>query len=77
MTGSELTRRQRTVLSSLYFGNPKTAQWLGVRSDVLWRLEERGFVGRNADMQPKWHITTAGRDALDHADRIGTRSSTI
>lgn len=55
-----LTRRQRTVLASLETGS-RTARWLGVRSDVLWRLEERGLVARNGDMEPRWRITDAGR----------------
>jgi hypothetical protein len=59
----DLTRRQRTVLMSLETGS-RTARWLGVRSDVLWRLEERGLVSRNSDMEPRWTITLKGREAL-------------
>lgn len=58
----KLTRRQMTVLGSLEFGNGRTAKWLGVRSDVLWRLEERGLVSRNA--HERWRITDKGRAVL-------------
>jgi ribosomal protein S19E (S16A) len=51
-----------TVLGSLEFGNGRTAKWLGVRSDVLWRLEERGLVSRNA--HERWRITDKGRAVL-------------
>jgi hypothetical protein len=61
---SDLTPRQITVLSTLEFGNPQTARNIGVRSDVLWRMEERGLVARNSDMDPRWSITGGGRAAL-------------
>jgi hypothetical protein len=64
MSTAVLTRRQRTTLDTLYF-QARTARWMGVRSDVLWRLEERGLVARNSDTEPRWRITPAGREALD------------
>ena len=57
------TRRQATVLATLEFADRRTARWMGVRSDVLWRMEERGWVARNA--HDEWHIMPRGRDALD------------
>lgn len=65
MAARHLTKRQRTVIDTLSFGSPRTARWMGVRSDVLWRLEERGLVARNADMEPRWRITDAGRLAVE------------
>jgi hypothetical protein len=59
-----LTRRQWTVLSSLEFGNGRTAKWLGVRSDVLWRLEQRGLVSRN--LHDRWRITDKGQTVLEN-----------
>jgi len=60
----KLTKRQRTVMWSLCFG-AHTARHLGVRSDVLWRLEERGMVARNSDMEPRWTLLQKGRDAIE------------
>jgi len=57
-----LTRRQATVLATLECRDRMTAADMGVRSDVLWRLEERGLVARNAHEQ--WHIRQAAKDAL-------------
>ncbi len=48
--------------------NPRTADNIGVRSDVLWRLEERGMVARTGPVgrgREKWYILPAGRDAAD------------
>lgn len=59
---SKLTPRQTTVLRTLAFADRMTPQRIGVRSDVLWRMEERGLVARNAHDQ--WRITPKGRDAL-------------
>lgn len=61
--GGQLTRPQAIVLRALSHGGYRTARELGVRSDVLWRLEERGLVGRNLHQQ--WHIRQAGTEALD------------
>lgn len=43
------TPRQRTVLQSLLTRDRATARYLGVRADVLWRLEQKGLVTRNSD----------------------------
>jgi predicted transcriptional regulator len=37
---------------------------LGVRSDVLWRLEERGLVRRDSDIEPNWYITDKGKKII-------------
>ena len=63
MTGRALTRRQAIVLRELSHATDKTPRELGVRSDVLWRLSERGFVGRTA--QDAYYIKPAGLAALD------------
>jgi hypothetical protein len=60
----KLTRRQAIVLRRLYNDvSAMSARDIGVRSDVLWRLEERGLVTRNTHQQ--WRIRPAGRTALD------------
>ena len=44
---------------------------LGTRSDVLWRLEERGLVSRNFHHQ--WRITSAGEAAYEASRDAGWR----
>lgn len=62
------TPRQATVLGTLECVDHRTARWMGVRSDVLWRMEERGWVSR--DLHEQWYIRPGGRDALDrHRER--------
>jgi hypothetical protein len=63
MSNRTLTIRQYTVLQTLGCGRKMTASEVGVRSDVLWRLEERGLVARN--LHEKWHIQPAGQAAVD------------
>jgi hypothetical protein len=64
-----LTIRQYTVLQTLRMGRRMTARQIGVRADVLWRLEERGLVGRN--MHDQWRIRPDGVEAVDaEADRL-------
>jgi hypothetical protein len=60
-----LTRRQAIVLRTLSGPSrtPMSARTLHTRSDLLWRLEERGLVHRNAHQQ--WRILPAGEQALD------------
>jgi hypothetical protein len=63
-----LTRRQYTVLKTLYSRGKMTADDIGVRSDVLWRLEERGLVARDSSLgrgREKWFIHQAGRVVVD------------
>lgn len=66
-----LTRRQFTVLRDLSYG-PSTPARLGVRSDVLWRLVERGWASAgmpHTDRRfDRYSITAAGRAALDAHD---------
>lgn len=64
-----LTRHQVIVLRALSTssGAAMSARRLGTRSDVLWRLEERGLVQRNAHQQ--WRIEPAGKQALDDYTR--------
>ena len=59
-----LTKRQRTVLVSLLSGAGYTAKEMGVRSDVLWRLEEKGFVVRTL-FGDVWYITGSGRREVE------------
>jgi len=64
-----LTRRQAIVLRTLS-GPSSTAMSgrdLHTRSDLLWRLEERGLIQRNAHQQ--WRILPAGEQALDDYTR--------
>ena len=56
------TPRQVTVLRALSHGGYASAKALRVRSDVLWRMQERGWVTRNAQQQ--WHIRPAGERVL-------------
>ncbi len=63
------TRRQYTVLQTLEFGRKMTAKQIGVRSDVLWRMEERGWVARDA--LDVWHILLAGRQAIARYEEKG------
>jgi hypothetical protein len=63
------TVRQSTVLATLELQNHRTARWLGVRSDVLWRMEERGWVGRNNYDQ--WYIKDGGHSALARCRSVG------
>jgi hypothetical protein len=61
------TTRQGTVLRTLAMGQKMTAAEIGVRSDVLWRMEERGWVARAmapTPAQEKWHILSAGVAAI-------------
>lgn len=65
-----LTTRQTTVLQTIQHGEKMTARELGVRADVMWRLEERGLAARNA--HEKWYILPAGREALAaELERLG------
>ena len=60
------TRRQYTVLCTIAQGQKMTAKQICVRSDVLWRMEERGWVARSC--QPGgdvWYIYPAGRAAIE------------
>jgi hypothetical protein len=56
------TGRQVTVLRILWRRNGMTAKAIGVRSDVLWRMEERGWVTR--DLHGRWRIKSAGIEVL-------------
>lgn len=58
-----LTKRQRAVLTLLATSGSKTPRYLGVRRDVLWRLEERGLVGSMSG--ERFSITRAGREAIE------------
>jgi hypothetical protein len=59
------TQRQGAVLNTLDSGFARTAKWMGVRSDVLWRMEQRGWVTRNGfTLDEKWKITPNGQQAL-------------
>ena len=63
-----LTWRQYTVLLTLRMSNPMDAATIGVRSDVLWRLEEMGYVARSGMLgrhRERWYILPAGRKAGD------------
>lgn len=65
------TIRQGTVLRTLAGRGSMTAVLIGVRSDVLWRMEERGWVTssgmiRRAD--ERWTITATGHEALDRLE---------
>ena len=65
-----LTRPQAIVLRRLYNDTcAVSAREIGVRSDVLWRLEERGLVTRTwgpcRRPDAQWRIRPAGRTALD------------
>jgi len=69
LMGKRLTRRQAIVLRRLYDDICAAgAREIGVRSDVLWRLEERGLVTRTwgpcRSPDAQWRIRLAGRIAL-------------
>jgi hypothetical protein len=61
------TRRQYTVLQTLASGWKMTAKQICVRSDVLWRMEERGWVARTyaSTLTDKWFIRPAGKAAIE------------
>lgn len=59
------TRRQLTVLYTIRHGQKMTAAQIGVRSDVMWRMEEVGWVAR--DHFHVWHIQPAGAAVSDKA----------
>jgi hypothetical protein len=63
------TRRQKTVLWTLRMGQKMTAADIGVRSDVLWRMEEVGWVARSVHgpLGDIWYILPAGRAVSDRA----------
>jgi DNA-binding MarR family transcriptional regulator len=67
--GKKLTWRQYTVLQSLLIKNRPTAAVLGVRQDVLWRLEEMGMVTGGMPMRDRkreqWSITRKGTEAVN------------
>jgi hypothetical protein len=59
-----LTFPQRRALGELRRATVgRDAASIFTRSDVLWRLEERGLVARNYHQQ--WRITPAGEAAYD------------
>ena len=54
------TIRQYTVLQTLW-ARKMTAKQICVRSDVLWRMEERGWVARSCyPSGDVWYILQAG-----------------
>lgn len=66
------TTRQGTVLYSLNAAvgtGRRSARDMGVRSDVLWRMEEAGWVARSYTCRKrpddKWYIKAAGIAALE------------
>lgn len=67
MTAAQpLTFAQRRALCELRWATrSRTANSIFTRSDVLWRLEERGLVTRN--IHDEWQITRAGEDAYTEA----------
>ena len=65
-TAAGLTFPQRRVLGDLMRATvSRDARSLNTRSDVLWRLQERGYVTRNLHHQ--WRITPAGERAYEAA----------
>ena len=63
---NELTFPQRRALGELRRATVgRSAKSIYTRSDVLWRLEERGLVSRNLHQQ--WRITPAGERAYEAA----------
>lgn len=61
-----LTFPQRRVLGALMNATvPRTAKSIGTRSDVLWRLQERGYVRSN--FADQWSITSRGERAYEAA----------
>ncbi len=73
VSGEErLTFPQRRALGQLVGATVgRSAKSLYTRSDVLWRLEERGLVTRN--LHDQWRITSAGEAAYDAAQERGWR----
>jgi hypothetical protein len=78
-----LTRRQAIVLRALHNGAQISARDLHVRSDVLWRLSERGLVvhawGPPRSPDAQWRIQPAGVRVLDaytsrQAGRLASRA---
>lgn len=64
MTAERLTFPQRRALGELLRATTsRTAKSIFTRSDVLWRLQERGYVTRN--IHQEWRITPAGQQAYD------------
>lgn len=64
------TQRQKTVLWTLRMGQKMTAPQIGVRSDVMWRMEEVGWVARSGPGPgglETWHILDAGAAVSDKA----------
>jgi len=58
------TTRQFTVLATLATAaQPRTAKDMHVRADVLWRMEEAGWVSRTA--WNGWYIKDGGQAALE------------
>lgn len=65
-----LTFPQRRVLGDLMRATAgRTAKSLHTRSDVLWRLEERGYVARNIHQQ--WRITAEGQRIYERSREGG------
>jgi hypothetical protein len=66
-TGSTMpTTRQATVLATLASATgsgKRTAKDMHVRSDVLWRMQEAGWVART--LHQEWYIRDAGQAALE------------
>jgi hypothetical protein len=67
MSAASLTFPQRRALGELSRSSvvSRSARSIFTRSDVLWRLEERGLVARNAHDQ--WHITPKGQEQYEAA----------
>lgn len=63
------TPKQLFVLKVLDSRGPKTAKYLGTRSDVLWRMQERGWVA-SGSARAKWSITEAGRAVLEANEEV-------
>ena len=60
------TIRQYTVLQTLHGGWKMTAKQIRVRSDVLWRMEQAGWVARSCYTSGDvWYIHPAGEQAAD------------
>jgi hypothetical protein len=65
-TTNTLTFPQRRALGELRRATvPRSARSIFTRSDVLWRLEERGFVTRS--IGDVWRITSRGERAYEEA----------
>jgi hypothetical protein len=62
------TVRQGTTLAILSTAPfPLTARQIPVRSDVLWRMSEAGWVARTA--HDEWYIKSVGSQALERWER--------